>query len=181
MKIVLSKVYPVWAWPFSVNVYRELSKIMKLKFCVIRQLAVSVLFSSEGEVTHIWSINELSSGLSISVWISQTKINTFVFVYHMNHGPSNWVISFNTLRPWRIGQHFADDIFKRIFFNENVWISIKISLKCVPKGPVYNITALIQITAWCRPGNKPLSEPMADSLLTHICVTRPQWFHLCLG
>ena len=26
-----------------------------------------------------------------------------------------------------------------------------------------------------RPGDKPLSEPMMVSLLTHICVTRPRW------
>ena len=82
---------------------------------------------------------------------------------------------FNTLRPRRNEQHFADDIFKRIFFNENVWISIKISLKFVPKGSINNIPALVQIMAWCRPGDKPLSEPMMVSLPTHICVTRPQW------
>ena len=29
--------------------------------------------------------------------------------------------------------------------------------------------------AWCRPGDKPLSESMMVRLLTHICVTRPQW------
>ena len=29
--------------------------------------------------------------------------------------------------------------------------------------------------AWCRPGDKPLFEPMMFSLLTHICVTRPHW------
>ena len=29
--------------------------------------------------------------------------------------------------------------------------------------------------AWRRPGDKPLSEPMMISWLTHICVTRPQW------
>ena len=29
--------------------------------------------------------------------------------------------------------------------------------------------------AWCRPGNKPLSEPMMVNLPTHICVTWPQW------
>ena len=29
--------------------------------------------------------------------------------------------------------------------------------------------------AWHRTGDKPLSEPMMLSLLTHICVTRPQW------
>ena len=46
------------------------------------------------------------------------------------------------------------------FWNENVRISIKISLKFVPKGPINNIPALVQKMAWCRPGDKPLSEPM---------------------
>ena len=32
--------------------------------------------------------------------------------------------------------------------------------------------------AWRRPGDKPLSEPMLVSLLTHICVTRPQWVNV---
>ena len=53
-------------------------------------------------------------------------------------------------------------------------MSIKISLKFVPKGPINNIPALVHIMSWCRPGNKPLSEPVVR-LLTHICVTRPQW------
>ena len=82
---------------------------------------------------------------------------------------------FNTLRPRQNGRHFADDTFKRIFLNENVRISIKISLKFVPKCPINNIPALVQIMAWRRPGDKPLSEPMMISLPTHICVTRPQW------
>ena len=82
---------------------------------------------------------------------------------------------FNPSRPRQNGRHFADDIFKCIFLNENVWISIKISLKFVPKGPINNIPALVQIMAWRRPGDKPLSEPMMVRLPTHICVTRPQW------
>ena len=45
----------------------------------------------------------------------------------------------------------------------------------VPKGPINNIPALVQIKAWRRPGEKPFSEPMLVSSLTHICVTRPQW------
>ena len=57
----------------------------------------------------------------------------------------------------------------------NIWISNKISLKFVPKGPFRNIPALVQIMAWRRPGDKPLSEPMMVRLPTHICVTRPQW------
>ena len=81
----------------------------------------------------------------------------------------------NTLRPRRNGQHFADDTLKRIFFNENL---IKISLTFGPKGPIYNIQALVQIMAWRRPGDKPLYKPMMDSLPTHICITRPQWVKL---
>ena len=36
-------------------------------------------------------------------------------------------------------------------------------------------TTLVQIMAWRRPDDKPLSEPMMVSLLTYICLTRPQW------
>ena len=81
----------------------------------------------------------------------------------------------NTLRPRQNGRHFVDDTLKRIFMNENVRISTKISLKFVPKGLINNIQALVQIMAWRRPGDKPLSEPMLVSLPTHIWVTRPQW------
>ena len=87
----------------------------------------------------------------------------------------------NTLRPRQSGRHFADEIFKCIFLNENVWIPITISLKFVPKGPINNIPALVQIMAWRRPGDKPLSEPMMVVLPTHICVTRPQWVKIAIS
>ena len=77
----------------------------------------------------------------------------------------------NTLKQRQYCHRFADDIFKCIFMNENVWILIKISMKFVPKVPLKNIPALVQRC----PGDKPLSEPMMVSLLTHICITRPQW------
>ena len=67
---------------------------------------------------------------------------------------------FNSLRPRPNRRHFADDIFKRIFLNKNVWISINISLKFVPRGQINNIPVLVQIMAWRRTGDKPLSEPM---------------------
>ena len=79
-----------------------------------------------------------------------------------------------TLRPRQNGRHFADDIFKYIFLNKNVRIMIKISLKFVHQGQINNIPSLVQIMAWCRPGDKPLSEPMMVSLLMHIGLTRPQ-------
>ena len=48
-------------------------------------------------------------------------------------------------------------------------------MKFVPKGRINNIQALVQVMAWCRPGDKPLTKPMVVRLPTHICVTRPQW------
>ena len=48
----------------------------------------------------------------------------------------------------------------------------------VSKSPINDIPASVQIMAWRRPGDKPLSEAMMVSLLTHICVTRPQWVNL---
>ena len=81
----------------------------------------------------------------------------------------------NAFRPRQNVRHFPGNLFSNAFFNENVQISIKVSLKFVPGGPVNNFPALVQIMAWRRPGDKPLSEPMMISLQAHICVTRPQW------
>ena len=64
---------------------------------------------------------------------------------------------FKTLRPRQNGHFFPGKIFKFIFLIENGWIFIKISLKFVP---INNILALIQVMAYRRLGNKPLSEPM---------------------
>ena len=65
----------------------------------------------------------------------------------------------------------ADDIFKCIFLNENVRISIQISLKFVPKGSIDNKSALVQVMACRRTGDKPLPEAMmtqfADVYMRH--------------
>ena len=61
-----------------------------------------------------------------------------------------------------------------------LWTSLKISLKFVPMVRINNIPALVQIMAWRLPGAKLFYEPMMVSLLTHICVTRPQWVKLML-
>ena len=44
--------------------------------------------------------------------------------------------------------------------NENVGISIHISLKFATEIPYDNNSALVQVIAWCRTGNRPLTEPM---------------------
>ena len=64
------------------------------------------------------------------------------------HSTAKKFISTLHLRPRQNGRHFADDIFKCIFLNENASIAIKISLKFVPTGPINNIPALVQILAW---------------------------------
>ena len=59
----------------------------------------------------------------------------------------------------------ADDIFKCIFLNENVRISIKISLKFLPNGPIDNKLALVQVMAWHHAGDKPLPEAMMTQFI----------------
>ena len=133
-------------------------------------------------------IQNINTNIVQSNWLMWSKMFTVMFYNHstrlleMGHiiwwpllELLPWCPIFNTLRLRQNGCHFADDIFKRIFLNDNIWIRIKISLKFVPKGPINNIPAIIQIMAWRRPGNKPLSELMVVSLLTHICVAQPQW------
>ena len=89
-------------------------------------------------------------------------------------------LRFNTLRPRQSCRHFADDILKCISLNRNLWIPLTISLTFVPKVRINNIPVLVQILAWCRPGGKPLSVPMMVNLLTHVCVTRPQWVKMII-
>ena len=48
------------------------------------------------------------------------------------------------------------DIFRCIFCEENVWISIKIPLRFVPKGPIDSKLALVQVMACRRTGDKRL-------------------------
>ena len=100
-------------------------------------------------------------------WKHSTGINLGIYSSFLTG-----LVFINTLRQRQNGSHFADDTFKRIFLYEIFFI--KISLKFVRKGPVNNILALVQIMAWRRPGDKPLSAPMMVRLPTHICVTRPQ-------
>ena len=59
------------------------------------------------------------------------------------------------------------DILQTTFSNafstmKKFWfrISIRTSLKFVPKGPVDNKSALVQVKAWSRTGDKTLPEPM---------------------
>ena len=57
---------------------------------------------------------------------------------------------------------------------ENTWYCRRRFIPTSPnfqRGPINNKSALVQVMAWWRIGNKPLSEPMLSSL-THMCGTR---------
>ena len=77
-------------------------------------------------------------------------------------------VAYITLRPRQNGRHFADDVFKCFFLNENAWISPEVSLAFVHSVWIINIPPLVQIMARRRPGAKTLSPPMMVSLLIYM-------------
>ena len=139
-------------------------------------------------VSHTGPLDGLTpKGRQVITWTNYSPvIDSYIYIYiYASPGPNRvndddwirvtrprWV---NTLRSRRNRRHFADDNLKCLFLNENVWISIKISLKFVPTVPINNSPSLVQVMAWRLPDDKPLCEPIMDTSLTHICVTRPQW------
>ena len=72
----------------------------------------------------------------------------------------------NIWRAWQNDLHYADDIFKHIFFNENIWSSIKFSLKR---------SASIQGMAWCRQATSHFLSKSGPRSVSPYCVTLPQW------
>ena len=59
----------------------------------------------------------------------------------------NYILVVNTFRPRQNYRHFAYHIFKSIFPNENISISISISLNFASKCQIHNILALVQVKA----------------------------------
>ena len=62
-------------------------------------------------------------------------------------------------------RHFDDDTFKRIFTNENVGISIKISSKFVPTGPINYIVTTRGLLGTRTSGHKILE----------VCIASKRW------
>ena len=74
----------------------------------------------------------------------------------------------DTLRPRQNGHYFAHDIFKNIKTFE---LHLKMTLKIVPKGAIWNRSALVGVMAWCRTGDRPLCGPVmawfSDAYISH--------------
>ena len=66
-----------------------------------------------------------------------------IWTFFFTNPRLNWGrMTLSSLRPRPNRRHFADDIFKCIFENENEWISPRISLKFVLKVRINNIPSL---------------------------------------
>ena len=179
-------------WKILVLLYTMLLKIIQFvdSTFFVNRLMFVIIASSPRRLSNYMIVKYLGSMITLSNGsffrvtgfvrgnhrspVNFSHIDTTHLIYNCSHRRL-MLTDVKLLRPKQNGRHFPEDIFKWIFLNDNVWISINISLKFVPKGPINNIPALVPIMAWRRPGDKPLSEPVMVSLLTQICVTRPQW------
>ena len=111
-------------WP-NYDVHVSTGSVLMLTILFIAWVS----FAVASTCSYLWLMNGEYFQFILSTWLCDISSCNF----HLH-----W---FNALSPRRNGQHFANDIFRRILFNENVWISIKISLKFVPVVPINNIPA----------------------------------------
>ena len=73
-------------------------------------------------------------------------------------------ISVNTLRLLENGEHVVNDIFKYIFFNVDYDNSMEILQKFVPRGPINNMSALVEVIVRCQIGVEQFPEPMTTMI-----------------
>ena len=88
-----------------------------------------------------WSLLPLSLYAQLGAGLDRWMVMSYMMTSW--HGSA-----FCTTTPGQDGCYFADDSFKHIFMNEKFYISIQISLKFIPKGPIGNFAALAQVMAW---------------------------------
>ena len=87
------------------------------------------------------------------------------------HWRMNMPLQAQWVTPGQNGRHFTD-ISACIFMNEKFCILIRISLKFVPKDQIDNRSALVQVMAWRRTGDKPFPELMLTQFTyAWICLT----------
>ena len=87
---------------------------------------------------------------------------------------------FTTCRLTHWGREEIDAISQTTFSNafywmKMYWFRLRFHWNLFPRVQLTISQHLVQIMAWRRPGDKPLSESMMIISLTHICVTRHQW------
>ena len=123
-----------------------------------------VIYQSRVKLKTKWQMKIIKIKTRVEFKCGDAYHRRFFFQYKSNFNPlwpddtmdpvQYWFrLCLNTLGPRQNYRHFANDIFKCIFLNENVWISLKISLKFFPNVLISNIPAWVQIMAWHRHGD----------------------------
>ena len=79
----------------------------------------------------------------------------------------------NTLRPRQNGRNFADDIFKFTSWMKMYWFRLIFPEVC-SQWSIQQYSSIGSDNG-LAPTRRPLSKPMMIILLTHICITWPQW------
>ena len=110
-------------------------------------------------LTWIYSIIYFTKHQLMAFWIALMIIDVLAKMF------------INTLGSRQNARHFPDDILKFIF-NENAWISIKISVRFFRMGPVNNIPVLVQITSWCNYLNQWWLFVVTDRYMRHSTLMR---------
>ena len=148
-------------------------------------LRVSGLYAGNIPVTGEFPAQRASNAENVSIWwrhhdpliqrvnisLISSRYDTFQWYEISFKAVSSGDFSYNSSPLGQNGHHFAYDIFRCIFVTEKFCILTQISLWFVPNGPIDNNPALVQIMAWWRIGDKPLSEPMltrfTDAYMRH--------------
>ena len=157
------------------------------RICLIAIIRILIKYKADSRLapsqweTLLWS-NTVSHWLGANLESSLKKLTVYMFLVETNEEPIGNFIELDDLdkfKPQIYNHHFKSHmilyevyyycmyplqhilvIFKLIFLYEHRLILIKISLKFVSKGPFNDKPALVQIMAWSRTGDKPLSELM---------------------
>ena len=97
-------------------------------------------------------------------WGSCRVLDVALRSYHIYQDVKglNYLLLLTSSSPGTKWSSFRRRCFQMHFREWEICILIKMSLKFVPKGPIENIPALVQIMAWRRIGDKLLLEPMLN-------------------
>ena len=129
---------------------------------------------------------------SVNIWCWINTCPVFAGMHDKWH-TYDLLVSFSyNLRPlthW--GRDKMFDIFQATFSNAFSWMKMCawVLLKFVPKGLIANNTALVQIMAWRRTGDEPLSESMMAKvgyaymyhwvLMSYTCRFDEKYIYIC--
>ena len=131
-----------------------------VSFCVLMVVFLHVSLHTEVlelkfPMRFLWKFDILVTYMHLEYGRGQGPRTPMRFAYNGGDLLTHW------------GRNKMAAIFQTTYSNGfSWWISINMSLEFVPRGPINNIPTLVQVMAWRRPGDKPLSEPV---------MVRPQW------